>query len=301
MKVVLFCGGFGMRLREYSESIPKPMVNIGYRPILWHVMKYYAHYGHKDFILCLGWKANVIKEFFLNYNECVSNDFVMTAGGQGVRLLNRDIDDWNITFVDTGTTANIGQRLKAVQPYLQNEDMFLANYTDGLSDVNLDQLVAFHQSRKAVATFLSVPPSQSFHVVQSTSEGSVSRIEPASTMNLWINGGFFVFTPQIFDYLKDGEELVEEPFQRLIAEQRLATLRYQGFWSCMDTYKEVQTLLDMYGREESPWTVWRNAEHRNPGGTPAKRADQANPPANAGDPELLTGMDLPVLSAGRPR
>ena len=137
MKVVLFCGGFGMRLREFSESIPKPMVNIGYRPILWHVMKYYAHYGHKDFILCLGWQANVIKEYFLNYDECMSNDFVLASGGGSINLLNTDIHDWNITFVDTGTSSNIGQRLVAVKDYLQDDETFFANYSDGLTDMQV--------------------------------------------------------------------------------------------------------------------------------------------------------------------
>src|SRR5215813_5222607 len=119
MKVVLFCGGLGMRLRDYSDTIPKPMINIGYRPILWHVMKYYAHYGHKDFILCLGYKADVIKDYFLNYNECLSNDFILSKGGKKLQLLNSDINDWRITFVDTGIHSNIAQRLKAVEPYLE--------------------------------------------------------------------------------------------------------------------------------------------------------------------------------------
>src|SRR4051812_32379317 len=137
MKVVLFCGGLGMRMREFSEAVPKPMVPIGYRPILWHVMKYYAHHGHKDFILCLGYKADVIKNYFLEYNECLSNDFVLSKGAKNIELLGRDIDDWNITFVDTGLTSNVGMRLRAVQKHLKGEEMFLANYTDGLSDVPL--------------------------------------------------------------------------------------------------------------------------------------------------------------------
>ena len=141
MKVVLFCGGLGMRLREYSEIIPKPMVNIGYRPILWHVMKYYAHFGHKEFILCLGYKADIIKNYFLNYNEYLSNDFVLTKGGKDLQLIHSDIDDWKITFVDTGLTSNIGQRLKAVQQYVAGDEMFLANYTDGLSDCPLPVLI----------------------------------------------------------------------------------------------------------------------------------------------------------------
>lgn len=267
MKVVLFCGGFGMRLREYSETLPKPMVKIGYRPILWHVMKYYAHFGHKDFILCLGWKSQIIKEYFLNYNECLSNDFVFSSGGQAVRLLNKDIDDWRITFVDTGTQASIGQRLKAVAPHLAGEQTFLANYADGLTDLRLPELIDFHQQRHAVATFLSVKPKQSFHAVVADRNGCVRQIEAIGDADVWMNGGYFVLDQQIFDYLHAGEELVEEPFQRLIARQRLAALRYPGFWCCMDTYKEMQTLEDMYTRGETPWEVWK---HPGPAATPTR-------------------------------
>jgi len=165
MKVVLFCGGMGMRMREYSETIPKPMVPIGYRPILWHVMKYYAHYGHKDFILCLGYKADVIKNYFRNYDECVSNDFVLSAGGKSLELLNSDIDDWRITFVDTGLNANIGQRFKAVEKYLKDEEVFLANYSDGLSDVDLKMLVEKFLQSNRLACFVSVKPRASFHMI----------------------------------------------------------------------------------------------------------------------------------------
>src|SRR6187200_987391 len=156
MKVVLFCGGFGMRLREFSESIPKPMVNIGYRPILWHVMKYYAHYGHKDFILCLGHGADFIKNYFLNYNECISNDFVLSGGGKKLQLFNSDIDDWNITFADTGVSSNIGQRLRAVEKYLDGEEMFFANYSDGLTDLPLDLQLNYFKREGRVASFACV-------------------------------------------------------------------------------------------------------------------------------------------------
>src|SRR5580765_5541066 len=165
MKVVLFCGGLGMRLREYSEIIPKPMVNIGYRPILWHVMKYYAHYGHKEFILCLGYKADIIKNYFLNYNEFLSNDFVLTKGGKDLQLIHSDIDDWKITFVDTGLTSNIGQRLLAVKNHLDGEEMFLANYTDGLSDCPLPKLIETLKSSGKTAALLSTRPGMSFHMV----------------------------------------------------------------------------------------------------------------------------------------
>ncbi len=202
MKVVLFCGGFGMRMRDYDESVPKPMVNIGYRPILWHVMKYYSHFGFKDFVLCLGWKANVIKEYFLEYEECLSNDFVLSGGGSKIDLLGSDIDDWNITFCDTGMSSSIGERLKAVENHLVGEETFLANYTDGLSDVALPELVEFHRQREATATFLSVRPSQSFHTVKTDDLGFVREIEEIGAADIWMNGGFFVFSSRIFDYLR---------------------------------------------------------------------------------------------------
>lgn len=256
MKVVLFCGGFGMRLREFSESTPKPMVKIGYRPILWHIMKYYAHFGHKEFILCLGWKADIIKEYFLNYSECMSNDFVLSAGSGDVNLLNSDIHDWSITFVDTGVTANIGERLKAVEPHLKEGEAFLANYTDGLTDLYLPDLIDQFYQKKAVGAFLSVKPTQSFHAARVDKTGIVTDIKPIDESDVWMNGGFFVFDHQIFQYLRDGEELVEQPFQRLIGAKRLCTLRYDGFWSCMDTFKEKQELDDLFETGRAPWIVW---------------------------------------------
>jgi len=256
MKVVLFCGGFGMRMRDYSESIPKPMVKIGYRPILWHVMKYYAHFGHKDFILCLGWKANVIKDYFLRYEESVSNDFVLSSGGRTVDLLSSDIHDWNITFCDTGVNALIGERLKAVERHLQGETTFLANYTDGLSDVNLPELISFHHDRSSIATFVSVRPSQSFHTVQTDATGAVTQIKDVGDGRILMNGGFFIFDQKIFNYLRSGEDMVSGAFGRLIEERACHSMNFQGFWGCMDTYKEVQQLQDMNDRGKTPWMVW---------------------------------------------
>src|SRR5258708_27342903 len=158
MKVVLFCGGLGMRIREASESVPKPMVHVGDRPILWHLMKYYAHFGHKDFILCLGYRADVIKNYFVNYNEFMSNDFVLSNGGKDLRVFNSDIHDWTITFVNTGVNANIGQRLKAVEPYLQGEETFLANYSDGLTYLPLPQQIEHFRKHDKIASFLCVHP-----------------------------------------------------------------------------------------------------------------------------------------------
>ena len=257
MKVVLFCGGLGMRLREYSEMIPKPMVTIGYRPILWHVMKYYAHYGHKEFILCLGYKADVIKDYFLNYNEYLSNDFVLANGGKDLRLIHSDIDDWKITFVDTGLTTNIGQRLKAVEAHIGADEMFLANYTDGLSDCPLPALIETLEERKKTAIFLSTRPGLTFHIVSTGENGLVRDIIDVSKSEIWVNGGFFVFRREIFDYIRPGDELVQEPFRRLIEKRELITHRYDGFFIGMDTFKEKQRLDDMYSRGETPWEVWK--------------------------------------------
>ena len=243
-------------MREYSEAVPKPMVPIGYRPILWHVMKYYAHYGHKDFILCLGYKADVIKNYFRNYDECVSNDFVLSGGGKKVELLTSDIDDWRITFVDTGLNANIGQRLKAVEKYLQDEEVFLANYSDGLSDVNLEVLIDMFLKSEKLACFVSVKPRASFHMISVDPEGIVKSIEHIAKSGARINGGFFLFRREFLQYLKEGEELVEQPFRRLISEGQLLSYSHNGFWACMDTFKELQELDDLYRRGNAPWTVW---------------------------------------------
>jgi glucose-1-phosphate cytidylyltransferase len=261
MKVVLFCGGLGMRMREYSESIPKPLVRIGERPILWHLMKYYAHFGHKDFILCLGWKAADIKQYFLSYNECLSNNFVLSGNGQKVDLLSSDMDDWNITFVDTGTDANIGQRLKTVQPYLQGEETFLANYADGLTDLHLPDLLSNFDAARPVGLFLSVRPRfNSFHSVASSASGLVTCIEQIGETDVWMNGGFFAFDRKIFDYIEEGEELVNEPFERLIADGKLRTLKYDGFWGCMDTFKERELLEDLHAHGPAPWELWKKQD-----------------------------------------
>ncbi|AFY96322.1 glucose-1-phosphate cytidylyltransferase [Chamaesiphon minutus] len=260
MKVVLFCGGLGTRLREYSETIPKPMVEIGYRPIIWHLMRYYAHFGHKDFILCLGYRGDYIRNYFINYNECLSNDFVLSQGGRNIQLYNNDIEDWTITFVDTGLNTNIGQRLVAVKSYLQDDNVFLANYADGLSDLDLNLYLDRFYKQDKIASFLCVQPSQSFHVVSVDNDSLVQSIEPATDANLWINGGFFALKKEIFDYIKPGEELVIEPFQRLIDRKQLIGYRNPGFWACMDTLKEKITFDEMYAKGEMPWNVWNTSD-----------------------------------------
>ena len=247
-----------MRMREYSEALPKPMVPIGYRPILWHVMRYYAHFGHKDFILCLGYKADIIKSYFLEYNECVSNDFVLSNGGKNLEMLSTDIHDWNITFVDTGLMSNVGQRLRSVQKHLQGEEMFLANYTDAVSDVPLPAVIDSFQKSGNIACFVSVKPRASFHMIETETGGLVKSIEHIGKSGARMNGGFMVLRQEIFSYLRDGEELVEQPFRRLIDDRMLMAYPHEGFWACMDTFKEKQDLDDVFSRGDAPWAVWNS-------------------------------------------
>jgi glucose-1-phosphate cytidylyltransferase len=259
MKVVLFCGGLGMRIREAGENVPKPMVTIGYRPILWHVMKYYAHFGHKDFILCLGYRGDVIKDYFLNYSECLSNDFVMSEGGRRLDLMGSDIHDWKVTFVETGKHANIGQRLKAVEHLIGDDEEFLANYSDGLSDLPLPKQLDHFRRHRAIASFVSVKPTLSYHLVSAERDGTVTALEPIQDKPaIRINGGFFAFRREIFDYVREGEELVCEPFGRLIDAHRLKAYQYDGFWMSMDTFKDRQQLEEKHGRGDAPWQLWNH-------------------------------------------
>lgn len=260
MKVVLFCGGLGTRLRDYSEHIPKPLVEVGAQPILWHLMKYYAHFGHKEFVLCLGHGAAKIKEFFLHYDECVANDFVIAPGGQGSRevsLLRRDIDDWRITFIDTGMSSPIGERLRRVREHLGNDEMFLANYADGLSDLDLARHVEWFRARGKIACFLSVPAPHTFHIVQADADNQVTRLEAVAKSPVRINGGFFVLRREIFDYMRPGEDLVREPFDRLIEKRQLLAAPYDGFWRNMDTFKDKMMLDDLLAHGHAPWQVWQ--------------------------------------------
>lgn len=244
-----------MRLRGYADDIPKPMVQIANRPILWHLMKYYAHFGHRDFILCLGYKGNVIKDYFLNYDESVSNDFVWSQGGKTIHFLNRDIDDWTITFVETGLSATIGERLKAVEPHLHGQEMFLANYGDGLSDLDLPSMIEALRSSDAVASLLLVQPTASFDIVKAAPNGRVDSVLALSEADIWINGGFFVLRREIFSYLHPGEELVREPFQRLMKKGALLSHKCSSFWQCMDTFKDKQSLEEL-SQGKAPWKVW---------------------------------------------
>ena len=263
MKVVLFCGGQGTRLRDYSETIPKPMVHVGYRPILWNIMKYYAHFGHKDFILALGYKADVIKNYFLNYNETISNDFIYSESGKNVSLLSSDIDDWRITFVDTGIQSNIGMRLLKVREHLAGEETFLANYADGLTNMYLPDMIDHFNSRPdKVASFMTYQPTSSFHIVRAEDNGDVTAIQPISYASLWLNTGYFILRKNIFDFIQHGDELVVEPFQRLIEKKLLTTYHFDGFWQNMDTFKDKMLLDSMQENGNTPWQVWNTNQEK---------------------------------------
>jgi glucose-1-phosphate cytidylyltransferase len=270
MKVVLFCGGQGLRMRGGADDVPKPMVTLGTRPILWHLMKYYSHWGYNDFILCLGYKGTTIKNFFATYQEWISNDFVLSNGGRSLELLQRDTDDWRITLIDTGQDTCIGERLLAVRPLLENEPVFLANYSDGLSDLPMPAVVDQLDQTGAVGSFMVVRPNISLHFVNSGPDGLVTSVVDAEQEGSWINAGFFAFRPELFDYMRPGEDLVVEPFNRLIKERKLAALPYSGFWRCCDTFKDLQTLETLQARGPAPWELWRQFRPgQGPGFIPA--------------------------------
>jgi glucose-1-phosphate cytidylyltransferase len=259
VKVVLFCGGLGLRMREESVRLPKPMIPLGERPILWHIMKYYSDFGFREFILCLGYKAEVIKEYFLNYNEALVNDFVLKDGGRRVELLGSDTHDWSMTFVNTGLNSSIGERLRHVQQYLDGDETFLATYGDGLTDAPLHDMIDTLARSDKAALFLCVRPTHQFHVVSLTEGNGVNAIRNVADADLWINGGFFVFRRELFDYLGPGEDLVEAAFSRLIAEEKVLAYPYEGFWAPMDTLKDKQLLETLLEAGDPPWARPRGA------------------------------------------
>jgi glucose-1-phosphate cytidylyltransferase len=259
MKVVLFCGGLGTTIREYSESVPKPMIPIGNQPILWHVMQYYSQYGQRDFVLCLGHRANVVKDYFLNYHQAANSDCTISQFGEKVELLGGRPADWRVWLVDTGVWRNIGQRLLAVRHLVKDEEIFLANYSDGLTDAPLpDMIDRFLRSGK-IACFIAVHPSMTFHLADFDERGAVSRMGSSNESNIWINGGYFIFRKEIFDYIQEGDELVVQPFQRLIDRGELMAYKYEGFWRAMDTLRDRQVLEEMVERGDPPWHPKKSA------------------------------------------
>jgi glucose-1-phosphate cytidylyltransferase len=272
-----------MRIRDHSGPLPKPMVTIGYRPILWHVMKYYAHHGHRDFILCLGHGADTIKRYFVDYDETVSNDFVLTSGRE-VKLLQSDIHDWRITFVDTGLDASVGERLLAVRPFLDEEEWFLANYADGVTDAPLNEMIEFAQASGRAATFLAVKPNYTSHLIDAGPDGRVTRVSFIQDVGLRINGGFFVMNRRYFDFAYPGEDILGAPAQRMAAAGELGAYAYDGFWGCMDTFKEKRMLEDIHKRGDAPWELWQN--RRTDGDGSLLRVEVAKSMLNTPPPDL---------------
>ena len=257
MKVVLFCGGYGMRMRTgVSDDLPKPMHRVGPRPLLWHVMRYYAHFGHKDFVLCLGYGAHHVKEFFLQYRETTSNDFVLRHGD--VELLSSDISDWTVTFAHTGLESPIGERLRRVRDHLDGEEMFLANYADVLTDAPLDRMVDTFAASDAGASIMVVPPQSSFHCVEMASDvpdlsdQRAGAIVAARTLPVWENAGYFVLRQEVFDHLPENGDLVEDGCGAFAAQGRLMTQPYRGFWQPADTVKERTALEAAYAAGRRP-------------------------------------------------
>jgi glucose-1-phosphate cytidylyltransferase len=238
---------------EQTQKIPKPMITVGSRPILWHIMKWYASWGYDDFVVCLGYKGESVKEYFLSYSEALSNDFILSNGGRDVQLLGSDISNWRITFVDTGAKATIGERLLAVAPHLGDSEYFLATYGDGLTDAPLPEMIERLRSSGKTGLFMSVRPSFSAHVVRVQPDGVVHTVEDIQKADVWINGGFFVFRRTMLDHINPGEELVEEPFERLIEQGELIAYPYEGFWEPMDTIKDKQKLDALYESGNAPW------------------------------------------------
>ena len=273
MKVVLFCGGLGTRIREYSENVPKPMIPIGHQPILWHVMDYYSRFGHRDFILCLGHKSNIIKDYFINLRPELLGDCVISGHGKKVEMLEHRNDDWQISLIDTGVWRSIGQRLWFIREHLKDEEYFLANYSDGLTDLDLNAMIENFKASGKVGCFVAVRPPLTYHLADIDDEGRVNGMRSSDAADFWINGGFFVFRRDIFDYMREGEELVVEPFQRLIEKDLLIAQRHHGFWRSMDTLRDRQALVDMFEQGVVPWHVTPD-QSTDDFAAPAERQDK---------------------------
>jgi glucose-1-phosphate cytidylyltransferase len=258
MKVVMLCGGLGTRLREETEFRPKPMVEIGGRPILWHIMKMYAHHGLRDFVLCLGYRGNMIKEYFLNY-EAMNNDFTICLGQRSQVHYNgvHTEQDFRVTLADTGLDSMTGGRIRRVQKYVAGET-FLVTYGDGLADLDIGRLIDFHKSHGRLATVTTVRPVSRFGSVALDEEGSVKHFTEKPRSDGWISAGFLVFEPGIFDYLSGDDCILErEPLENLAADGQLKAFRHHGFFYAMDTYREYQHLNDLWSSGRAPWRVWQ--------------------------------------------
>ena len=252
MKVILLAGGFGSRLSEYTETLPKPMVRIGGKPILWHIMKTYAHFGHKDFYVALGYKAEVIKEFFLHYRT-MNADFTIDLKTGIINPYQLDEVDWKVTLVETGLQSMTGGRVRRMTPYIGNETCLLT-YGDGLSDINLDQLIAFHKSHGKMVTVTAVHPGARFGELEMRGEQVISFQEKPQTGQGWINGGYFVIEPEFFDLIQDDKTILERgPLERVAQSGELMAFQHQGFWHCMDTKRDLDNLEEFWNSGKAPW------------------------------------------------
>ncbi len=257
MKVVILCGGLGTRLREETEFKPKPMVLVGGRPILWHIMKIYSHYGHKDFVLCLGHKGDLIKDYFLKHN-LMSNDFTISLS-RGEEIIHNaaDLEEWNITFADTGQETNTGGRIKAIRRYVPDEHFFLT-YSDGLADVDIHNLLRYHLERQGIVTLTAVQPTSRFGIVEFDARGVVKSFKEKPKLDGWINGGFFVCHRDVFEFIGDNDIFEQSPLMNLAKKGRLVSYPHTGLWECMDTFKDVQQLNQLWDSGHAFWKVWKD-------------------------------------------
>jgi glucose-1-phosphate cytidylyltransferase len=258
LKVVILCGGFGTRIRDVADNIPKPMIPIGRYPILWHIMKYYASYGQKEFVLCLGYKSQTIKDFFLNY-EAYTKDFTIVLGHGNDRLkfhTTHDESDWQVTLVDTGLDSMTGARIRKIKSYIGDDEQFMLTYGDGVGDIDIERLLAFHKAHGKVLTVTGVRPPGRFGELSADADGLVAEFneKPQATGGR-ISGGFFVCRREIFNYLEEREDLVfeVEPMNRLVADRQLCLYEHDGFWQPMDTSREYQLLNSIYAKGSAPW------------------------------------------------
>lgn len=259
VKVVILCGGRGSRLREETEIRPKPLIEIGGKPILWHIMKIYAYYGFKDFILCLGYKGEMIKEYFLNY-EAMNSDFSLKLGQRHtVKFHSNYLEtDWNVTLIDTGIDAQTGARIKKIEKYI-NGDLFMVTYGDGVGNINIKKLLQYHKSCNKIGTVTGVHPASRFGELVVRGRDVVKFSEKPQIAEGFINGGFFVFNKKVFDYLEDRNDcyLEREPLENLANDKQLSAYLHEGFWQCMDTQRELDILNNMWKNCEASWVVWK--------------------------------------------
>jgi glucose-1-phosphate cytidylyltransferase len=260
MKVVILCGGFGTRIRDVADNIPKPMIPVGNKPILWHIMKYYATFGYNEFILCLGYKSNVIKEYFVNY-EINTSDFIIELGKKdSIEFMNVHHEkDWKITFAETGENAMTGARIKKIKKYIPQGEQFMLTYGDGLSDVDINKLIEFHNNSKRAMTLTAVRPPGRFGEIMSDADGKITEFnEKPNATEGRINGGYFVCNYDMFDFIADGDDVVFEqhPIKNMVSKGQLMQFNHNGFWQPMDTYREYSLLNEIYASNKAPWKKW---------------------------------------------